>query len=299
MNFYEIEMITFPKILFAVTAEVENYKNQFRKRQNYLEIALIEHGNIHYQYSNGDEKTVPAKALTPICSDMDCETSAVNNETQKHSTVAVSVQYHCNLHKDITPAETKVLQARITENPAIILLPFQEVIKEDYPVFLHALQKIIHYNTSAISSDKLQAIAAFFSMCGLMTDYVLRHITQPNDSTPPSARKYVDKAKSYIHTHYTEKLRVSEIAESLNISEGYLYDIFKSVTGLSIIEYCNRYRVNIAVQCIDNFGLSLKDAAAQVGIDDPYYMSKLFKKVTGITYKEYRTSRSHSITKLL
>ena len=43
----------------------------------------------------------------------------------------------------------------------------------------------------------------------------------------------------------------------------------------------------MAIELISTRRISLKEAAYNVGIDEPAYMSRLFKKVTGISYHEY------------
>ena len=44
---------------------------------------------------------------------------------------------------------------------------------------------------------------------------------------------------------------------------------------------------NDAVNLINNKNISLKEAAHSVGIEDPAYMSRMFKKITGLSYREY------------
>jgi len=56
---------------------------------------------------------------------------------------------------------------------------------------------------------------------------------------------------------------------------------------MGITEYANRHRVGVAVSLMETRGLSLKEAAYNVGIEDPAYMSRLFKKVTGASYRDY------------
>ena len=45
--------------------------------------------------------------------------------------------------------------------------------------------------------------------------------------------------------------------------------------------------INLAKQYILNQNLPLNEIAAQVGISDPAYMSRLFKKITGISYRQF------------
>ena len=75
-----------------------------------------------------------------------------------------------------------------------------------------------------------------------------------------------------------------------------IFDIFKKTTGVSVLHYINQYRVNIVKQYVERYKLPLYEAAFQVGIDDPAYMSRLFKKITGTSYREYFT-KTEQITK--
>ncbi len=91
----------------------------------------------------------------------------------------------------------------------------------------------------------------------------------------------------FLEKNYNRRLHVSEIARELQVSEGHFHRIFKKVHGMGITEYANRLRVGVAVSLMDERGLSLKEAAYNVGIDDPAYMSRLFKNVAGVSYREY------------
>lgn len=297
MGFYEIEMSGTPKILFACSAEFDHYKNQFHKRSSYLEIVVIEQGDVLYRFADGRTKTVSPQMLTPIVCDMDCDVFAHKGQHQRHTTIGLQLDYSYQYHMDISRFELSRICERIKENPRIFLLPYHEPLGEDYQPILHAIQKVIHYNASPNAVDKTRALGAFYSLAANLTDFVLQSFQ--SDRNSPSAVQYVKKAKDYIHSHYTEKIKISQIAEALNISEGYLHDLFQSVTGLSIIEYCNIYRVESAIQCMEGYNLTLKDAALQVGIDDACYMSRLFKKVTGISWREYQKVKSQIQTEYL
>lgn len=283
MKFYEIEFLNIPKIIFALNAEVENYQNSFINRENYLEISLIESGIICKKDENGGEQKIYPNFVLPILQDTNCFTYAADNEPQKHSTTAVSVKYISKFHNNISKDEVNNLINKIKSNSSIVLIPFQENLTKSFPYFLRAMQKIIYFNSSTLAGEKICAVSAFFELCGKFTTFTLNELNNPNSEISPIA----DYTKQYIHMKYKEKIYISNIAADLNISVGYLQSIFKSGTGMTIIEYYNRYRINIALQYIDHYGFSLKKAAESIGIDDEYYMSKLFKRVTGISYKEY------------
>ena len=61
---------------------------------------------------------------------------------------------------------------------------------------------------------------------------------------------------------------------------------FGTATG-GVTEYINYHKIQLAKQYIQGRGLSLREISFQLGFDDPAYMSRLFKKTEGISYREY------------
>jgi len=59
------------------------------------------------------------------------------------------------------------------------------------------------------------------------------------------------------------------------------------VNNITLKQYINREKINKVIQmtCIEK--MSLKEAGETVGIFDPNYLSRLFKKQTGLSYRQY------------
>ena len=98
---------------------------------------------------------------------------------------------------------------------------------------------------------------------------------------------YVRKAKNYIHSHITQKLNIQSIAQAIHVSPNYLGRIFLSETGEYLTDYINRSKVEYAKELLVARQHSMMEVAAQVGIPDQRYFSKLFKKYSGVTPTEY------------
>ena len=43
---YKIELLSIPRFLFCCSVRVDNYKNEFRNRESFIEISLVEEGKI-------------------------------------------------------------------------------------------------------------------------------------------------------------------------------------------------------------------------------------------------------------
>ncbi|MDY0167582.1 MAG: AraC family transcriptional regulator [Thermoguttaceae bacterium] len=82
--------------------------------------------------------------------------------------------------------------------------------------------------------------------------------------------------------------RVEDLAEQAGLSPSRFRVLFKALTGHSIVRYQNWLRVNKAKDLLLSGEYSVAEAAAEVGFDDTYYFSRLFKKMTGFAPSHYR-----------
>ena len=103
--------------------------------------------------------------------------------------------------------------------------------------------------------------------------------------------KYVLEAMDYISKHYNDPdISVGSVAESLNISEGYLSHTFKKETDYTLLNYITRYRIHKAMELLKDCRVKVYEVAEQVGYRDIAYFSATFKKYTGISPSEYQLS---------
>lgn len=103
--------------------------------------------------------------------------------------------------------------------------------------------------------------------------------------------KFVYMAKRYIHEHYREKLTLSEIAEHLTISPGYLSSTFSRYMNKTVSDYIAEVKIDHAKELIDSGQYLIYEIADQLGFENAYYFSKVFKKITGMAPKNYECWR--------
>lgn len=92
----------------------------------------------------------------------------------------------------------------------------------------------------------------------------------------------------YIEKNYCKKLALNDIAEYAHISPGYLSRLYKQEMGENLFDIINRKRVRKAEEYIKQGEERIGEIAIAVGIEDVAYFSKVFKKYTGFSPKEYR-----------
>lgn len=98
----------------------------------------------------------------------------------------------------------------------------------------------------------------------------------------------VEYVKKYIHDFYMKPIYIRELSESIHISSSYLSTKFKKEVGISFTEYLVTFRINKACEILLNKSIPIKTVANMVAYDDYSQFSKIFKKYTGKTPKEYR-----------
>lgn len=103
-----------------------------------------------------------------------------------------------------------------------------------------------------------------------------------------SNEERLSRVKAYIEEHIQEKISVKDLAELVHINDQYLMRIFKRETGQSILEYMTDRRIIIASSMLKDTDYSINFIADCVGCDNYSYFTKLFKKQTGFTPREYR-----------
>lgn len=226
---------------------------------------------------------------------MGFECVSAGDERQCHTTVGVDVEYRLRKHNSHIGVDTHSLTERI-KSTQTILIPWAEQLGDKYYKVVNIIRNISYLHLCSTPTDEIRAIGQWYGLAALLTDFVLQKLD--NIDTPPSEEMYVQKAVSYINSHLTEKITVGEIAEFLQISDGYLHRVFKSIKGSGIVAYINQQRINAALSLMENRHLSMKKAAYNVGIDDPAYMSRLFRNVTGMSMREYLARQNEKVRNL-
>lgn len=97
---------------------------------------------------------------------------------------------------------------------------------------------------------------------------------------------YVRKAIVFISENYNRQLTADEIASSLGITKYHLVREFGKYTGETVISHLNKVRCTKARQMILG-GYSVTQAAMECGFESVSYFSQKFKKIMGISPREY------------
>lgn len=98
----------------------------------------------------------------------------------------------------------------------------------------------------------------------------------------------VAQVQEYIKNHLSEKLTLADVAAVFNFSPNYLSQLFGKYGDSGFVEYITETRIAAAKEMLEQGDLKVYEIAEKLGYENSFYFSKVFKKVTGLSPREYQ-----------
>ena len=99
----------------------------------------------------------------------------------------------------------------------------------------------------------------------------------------------IQEIKEYIDVNFKEKITLDRLAEAFYINKSYMQSLFKDRYGSTINAYLNQVRITYVKQQLRFTDKTIEVLAAELHIDPPY-LSRMFKKIEGISPSSFRQS---------
>ena len=116
--------------------------------------------------------------------------------------------------------------------------------------------------------------------------YNARHYA---DTSTNEKMDCVDSAILFMQEKINENISLGELSSRYNYSVSRFSNLFRQKTGYAPIDYFVQMKMQKACQQLNFTGRAVKDIAFSMGFDDPYYFSKRFRAIIGMSPKKYRT----------
>jgi len=140
------------------------------------------------------------------------------------------------------------------------------------------ISQLLHVMKSFGSTSDLQKNALFLSiLCALTQKTETASIP---DSVWPAVR--------YLQKFYNKNPSTEILADICNLSRSHFLYLFKEFVGTTPHQYLLSIRIEQAKRLLSDSTFSVSDISSMVGFEDSFYFSRIFKKITGVTPREYR-----------
>ena len=262
MRIHRIKIKGMPQILHAHEHASDKYAWQFPITPNFMEVSYRLENAAYVTHGDLTEKVLPRS----VC--VSCRTepsSAYSDGFQRHVTVGFWIDW-----EPVAPGE---------EDDETLILPGFSILPNS-EWYLKTLREIVEeftikrVTTPALSAKILTMLARIHEEYRVLTN------------TNYSEVRYVEDAKRYIAAHLDEKLYVAAVAEHVGLSVGYLSNLFKKVTGQTLIEYANVTKLRFVKELMNTYGFSIREAGQRAGFFDENYVSRIYKKYFGKNISE-------------
>ena len=103
----------------------------------------------------------------------------------------------------------------------------------------------------------------------------------------------IKEIAKYMEQNIWQNLSVSQIAKRFSLSESGLKKMFSKDVGCGVTDFFNNMKIEKAKEYIREDEKNFTQIADELGFGSIHYFSRLFKKKTGMTLTEYRSSVSY------
>ena len=119
---------------------------------------------------------------------------------------------------------------------------------------------------------------------------LLSHLVEQAQRGKTPRRDALDCAEAaadYIVNHFAEPLTVEQLADHFSVSHSSLYRKFIKRYQMSPKRFLLEYRIDRACILLSTTDHSVQEVSNSVGFDDPFYFSRVFKEIRGVSPRRY------------
>lgn len=131
----------------------------------------------------------------------------------------------------------------------------------------------------------------------LLEEAISGILSQRIEENADSMKNTVLQIVDYVKGHYFENITLSGLASRFNVEKSYLSRMFRKETGENLMYFLSEVRMENAKKYMKQNEISLTEIAFMVGYDDYTYFNKVFRKMEGISPREYRNKNNLGMTK--
>ena len=152
------------------------------------------------------------------------------------------------------------------------------------------LESILHTILDEATNQSIGYRAAIQVELGKALVHIHRHALSTNHQLVQEThiQKKITDVVCYIGNNYMNDLSIPKLAKHFYISRSHLSRTFKSVTGLTIIEYLNTVRINHAKKLLRDSDMSILEISEKTGFNSVTHFGRTFRKTTGCSPSQFR-----------
>jgi AraC-like DNA-binding protein len=125
--------------------------------------------------------------------------------------------------------------------------------------------------------------------------HYLTSFTHLNDQNNHEIEDVITKTLRFMKEHIKDNFELKDFANEANYSVTRFSQLFRAKTGYAPIQYFLQLKIQHACQYLSFTNLNVREVSQELGFGDPFYFSRLFRKLTGKSPLSYRKQNSNLI----
>ncbi len=136
--------------------------------------------------------------------------------------------------------------------------------------------------------NKINEATATDELSETFRDLIRRISTDLVSSVYPGASPLIARSLRYIKSNFTRKIKLTDISSELHINPSYFSALFSQEMGRPFTDYILELRISKAKDLLRNTNMDIVDISGASGFENQSYFTKIFRKRTGLTPRQYR-----------
>ena len=165
-------------------------------------------------------------------------------------------------------------------------------IPMDDPIFYSGASSTYSYLFKEMIHELQTCRTGYEELLTMYLKQIFLLVQRTRQEERPTVSTYIQEemeyARRYFNEHYNEPISIQEYAESRNMSVCWFQRNFKQIVKHTPMQYLLTIRVNNAASLLETTNYGLAEIATIVGYEDPLYFSRLFRKIKGVSPRDYR-----------
>ncbi|OXS61241.1 hypothetical protein B1A99_06945 [Cohnella sp. CIP 111063] len=142
-----------------------------------------------------------------------------------------------------------------------------------------------------VEECSVEELLALYPNPDKLFEELIAAVRKPAGQDGENDSRIVAEVLREIERNYNRRLSLTSIAAKHYINANYLSQLFKQKTGRSFKQHLVETRMAKAAELLQDSGMTLQEISGEVGYDDYFHFSKLFKKYRGISPADLRKMR--------
>lgn len=178
-------------------------------------------------------------------------------------------------------------------HPLFAEIPEWYVLRSDEVEALGGYSMLVKLITDEILTPNIGSKKIIHNSLDSLFTLILRKVVHDNANKPETwsfamANSQIRKAIDLFHSDYAKTWTIEDVASNVGLSRAGFSDKFKKSLGETPLQYLTKIRMQKAIELLQASEEKIENVALKVGYQDAFGFSKVFKKITGFSPKEFR-----------